>query len=382
MRKLLLIPILITAPLLIAEDSNASKETVKNFTSYTGRLTKNKVRMRAQPSLESPVIKELNKSDLLIVTGETDDFYSVLPPQGLKAYIFRTFVLDNTVEGQRVNVRIEPSVDGPIVAQLNTGDKVDGVVSPLNSKWLEISMPESARFFVAKEYLEKVGDASLLQQITKKRNDVNSLLESTYTNGQQEMSKPYPDIKLDNIIKNYNRIIEQQAEFPDQAARAKELLKVLQENYLQKKIAYLEAKAETKTETYIIQTIPQAGSNEQFALSKPVTTAKMAAWNDVEDALYRSWEKGRPGETLDRFYEDQLLEAKELKGVVEVYTKPVKNKPGDYVLVNKMTNGIIAYLYSNKVNLADKVDQEVTVKVSARPNNNFAFPAYFVIEAY
>jgi len=40
----------------------------------------------------------------------------------------------------------------------------------------------------------------------------------------------------------------------------------------------------------------------------------------------------------------------------------------------------VAYLYSTQVNLEDFVGKRVTLLVSPRPNNNFAFPAYYVFE--
>lgn len=374
MVKLLLLSILLTSSVIAAENTPAT-ETQKG-TTFTGRITKNKVRLRSLPNLEAPVVRELGRNDLVLIVGENDEFYTVIPPQNMKAYIFRTFVLDNAVEGARVNIRLEPSVDSPSIAQLNTGDRVDGQVSAQNNKWLEIKMPDTARFYIAKDYIEKVGDANYLAEMTRKRNNINTLLENTANEANTELSKPYPDVKLDPIVKNFNRIIDQETDFPDQAARAKELVKTLQENYTKKKIAYLEMKAETKPETIIIQTIPIAGAPE----AKPTLTAKMSVWNDIEDSYFKYWEKGHPGETLDRFYDDQLLDSKEITGIIEAYDKPVKNKPGDYVLINKLNRNIIAYLYSNRVNLADKVDQEVTIKGVQRPNNSFAFPAYFVLE--
>lgn len=48
-------------------------------------------------------------------------------------------MLDNTIEGNRVNVRLEPNLEAPIIAQLNAGDKIEGQISALNSKWYEIT---------------------------------------------------------------------------------------------------------------------------------------------------------------------------------------------------------------------------------------------------
>ena len=68
-----------------------------------------------------------------------------------------------------------------------------------------------------------------------------------------------------------------------------------------------------------------------------------------------------------------------LKGILEPYHRNVKNRPGDYVLINPSTKLPIAYLYSTKVNLQRKVGQAITVQGLARPHNNFAFPAYFIL---
>lgn len=376
MRKIFLSVGLLTASLLLAqEETPPVLETPKPLPSFTGRLIKNKVRMRVQPTLDAAVIKELAQGDLLIVTGEVDDFYSVLPSQGSKAYVFRTFVLDNIVEGTRVNVRLEPTVDAPIIAQLNTGDKVNGTVSPLNNKWLEIPMPTTARFYVAKEYIEKIGDANLMAQITRKRDEVNQLLANTQLTATSELQKPYPEIKLDLLVKNYNKIIEQGKDFPEQAGRAKELLQKLSDAYLQKKIAYLETRAESISSNQA----PQS-SVETLPITSRTMTAKMAAWNDAEESAYKEWQEHHAGQSMDEFFQDQLASGKTLKGILEPYNKSIKNKPGDYVLVNQSNHGIIAYLYSNRVNLADHIGQEITVKAAPRPNNNFAFPAYMVLE--
>lgn len=135
--------------------------------SFTGKITRNKVRMRLQPSLDAPILSEFSRDDLLNVVGEAGEFYVILPPKETRAYIFRTFVLDGTVEGNRVNIRLEPALEAPVIAQLNSGDPIDGVVSPLSSKWLEISPPASTRFYVCKEYVEKIGTASMMQQMKK-----------------------------------------------------------------------------------------------------------------------------------------------------------------------------------------------------------------------
>jgi hypothetical protein len=364
------------------------KQTLKTepFTAFTGKILKNKVRLRLNPSLDSPIIQELSRGDLFEVTGETDDFFAVLPSPDKKAYIFRTFVLDNTVEGTRVNVRLEPSTDAPVLAQLNSGDHVEGSISPTNNKWLEITMPESVRFFVAKEYVEKAGDANLVKTLAAKRIEVNQLLNSTYQIGQLELQKPFEEIRLDGIIANYDKIISDYPEFPEQGARARELLKMTEDNYLQKKIAYLEAKAQNNVQPF---TPPQEPLNPSDSFASEPTqpththttevTAKMTAWSSTEQNLFNEWALTHNEMNMDAFYAEQRDQAKSMTGIVEPYTKAVKNKPGDFLLVNPATHLPIGFLYSTTVNLQDRVGQQVTILASPRDNHHFAYPAFFVL---
>lgn len=399
------------APIQGYEDSTSAQQAAANFQPFTGRINKNKVRLRQQASLDSPILRELNQGDLLIVVGENEDFYAVQPPADIKAYVFRTFILDNVVEGTRVNVRLEPDTEAPVIAQLASGERVDGVVSPLNSKWLEITPPPQARFYVSKNYIDKIGNAALMATIEKRREEVNSLLNSTYLSSQSEMQKSFPEISLDGIYANFNTIINSYRDFPDQVARAKELVTALQENYLQKKLAYLEAKTKNTQNDWHTRTSQmneqmqaqqqrvaelemqlqmEKASREYASRSSDSSTPaqkdthgyinnKMMAWEPVEQAIYAAWLHHNPNGTPDEFYREQQQQAATLRGIIEPYTRAIKNKPGDYILVNESTHLPVAYLYSTQINLQDRVGQVVTIQGSARANNNFAFPAYFVL---
>lgn len=374
------------------------------FSPFTGKVVKNKVRLRIQPTMDSPVLKELNQNDLVVVVGETDDFYAVQAPAGIKGYVFRTYVLDNIVEASRVNVRLEPDLEAPVIAQMHTGDHVDGVISQRNNKWLEITPPASARFYVAKDYIDNIGDPSVMTKMEKRRDDVNILLNTTLLASQQEMQKPFPEISLDGIYSNLNKIINDYKDFPEQVARARELLSGIQDGYLQKKIVFLETKTKTvqddwetksnqlneqvKSQQQKLSQLEQQlkrnnGVNGQNSQSKqplpPGVSTKMAAWIPAETALYQAWERSNQGKSQEAFYEEQANQSVALKGILEPYNRVIKNKPGDYLLVNQSTHLPVAYLYSTKVNLQDQVGHEVTVYGSPRDNRNFAFPAYFVL---
>lgn len=347
------------------------------FTSFTGKILKNKVRMRLQPSLDGAIIKEIHAGDMVMIVGETEDFYAVEPPTDLKAYIFRTYVLDGIIEGNHVNVRLEPDLSAPVIAQLNSGDTVKGAVSSLDKKWLEIIPPASTRFYVAKDYIEKIGDASMMANLKRRKEEASAILNTARLNSQIELQKPFDQIHLEGITQKLNLVVAKYQDFPAESAKAKELLHSIQNAYLNKKVAYIETQHQ-----------PQMQQKEESLAAAPESNSsvksvnlnsKMASWIPLEQSIYEEWKIQNGNLSIDEYYSQSSQGALELHGLIEPYNRSVKNKPGDYVLTSQTTHLPIAYLYSTRTNLQDIAGQEVTIKVIPRNNQNFAHPAYFVL---
>ena len=374
-----------------ASQASITTPSVAPFTAFTGKILRNKVRLRLQPSTDSKVLREFSKDDLVIVLGEADDFYIVKPPEDTKAYVFRTFILDDTVEGKNVNVRSEPDLEAPILAQLNSGEKVQGTISTQNSKWLQIAPPESTRFYIAKDYVEKIGDPTLLSTLKKRRVEVNTLLDTTFQQAQEELAKPYEQIQLEPIAANYTKVFTQYTDFPTQAARAKELLSSAQDTYLHKKLAYLEGKANAAqvvvaTLQPVSESVKQQAQGTSFSAATktapPVFEAvseQTAVWIPAEKAQWQAWSEEHPSSPFQDYMASQKKEAVFLVGVIEPYTRPVRNKPGDYLLIDQTTRLPNGYLYSTVVDLQKHVGQEVILSAVPRPDNNFAHPAFYVL---
>jgi uncharacterized protein YgiM (DUF1202 family) len=404
---LLILPL---SPLLAEGTPSNGEKSVQHadatpFNPFTGKITKNKVRLRLSPSFEGHILKELQKNDLFIVLGETEEFFAVQPPKELKGYVFRTYVLDNVIEGNHVNVRAYPDLDAPVFAQLNSGERVEGIIEPSNNKWLQITLPPSARLYIAKEYVDKIGDKGLMARLEKKKEEAGQLLEETQAAHRNEVAKPFDQMHIEPIIGNYERLIANYPEFPEYPAKAKEQLTALQDTFNQKKLAYFEAQAQNSSQTIEsnrklaaelqAQKNKVANLQQQIDYSKQTAEASrpsarkteqqpinIATWIPVEEALYANWKDKQEDESnasLENFYEDQKKEAFIVRGVIDPYNRPVKNRPGDFLLINTGNKLPFAFLYSTKVNLQDLIGHEVSLIVIQRPNNNFAFPAYYVL---
>ncbi len=337
---------------------------------FTGKVKKNKVRLRLQPNTDSLIVKELDKGSLLLVTGELDDFWAVTPTDDIKSYVFRSFVLDGHIEGNRVNVRLQPNTEAPIVAHLNSGDKVEGTICASSNKWLEIPPPAGVQFYVAKNFIENLGGPEVKVAYEARVQKAKQELALAEEFAETEMKKNFPSIDFDKMSHNFLTVTQEYADFPALAERAQELLVKAQEQFLEKRISYIESK------TYEEEILATEAAKQE---SEVLVTDKMKIWAPVEEALYLSWVSVNESRDMQEYYDDQRLAATKITGIVEPYLAPVKCRPGDYFL--KQQDGLpVAYIYSTKINLQDFVGKKISCIAAPRPNNNFAFPAYFVME--
>jgi hypothetical protein len=359
------------------------------FVPFTGKVLGNKVRVRVQPDLESHVVRQLNKNDLVLVVSETDQFFAVAPFKDMKAFIFRSYILDGVVEANRVNVRLEPRIDAPILGQLQAGDKVDGQVFTLDRKWLQISPPTNTKLYIAKDLVERVGDAGHLAAMQQRQEEVERLLSDAFAFGEIECQKSYEEMDLQTGTTLFQKVIKNYLDFPEKVIRAKEGLALLKETYLQRKIKFLEERdqlSEEARETLLSKhldetkelSLPKAPSATFWKLGQHEMTEAMRPWTTVEESLFLNWATFHTDKTIDNFYAEQSANAVVLIGSLEAYPHEVKNRPGDFLLRRE---GLpLAYLYSTKVDLSRHTHQPVVITAAPRPNHHFAFPAYFVID--
>jgi hypothetical protein len=370
----------IPAPEIIAPPSTAAKPRAAiqkvhvetPFSPFTGKIKGKKVRLRLRPDLDSRIIKELNKNDLISVVGEKGDFWAVEPLPQFKAYVFRSFILDNVVEGNHVNVRLEPSLDAPVIGYLNAGDRVDAVISAVNNKWCEITPPSSCLFYIAKDLVAFAGGPELKKQMDKRKDAGEELLDTTSVLAKSELRKSFDEVDFNRVIHSYNAVINDFDDFTELTEQAREALASFQEEYLQKRIVYLE-----KQKDSALARAEEAPASKKQHKEMHSPTDKMKMWQPVEEALYLTWASCNERNSMEQFYEEQQLTSDVISGIIDPYISPAKGKPGDFIL--RDGDLPVAYLYSTHLNLHNFIGKRAKFIVAARPNNNFAFPAYYVL---
>jgi hypothetical protein len=379
----------VTQPALKKSDAAQPAKKTESFKCFTGKITANKVRIRAKPDIESRIIHQVNKNDLLLVVGESGDFWAIQPPQGTKAYVFRSYVLDDVIEANRVNVRLEPHIDAPIIAQLQAGDRVQSQICAMNHKWLEIAPPANACFYVSKEYVDKAGGPEYLSAVEKRKKEAADLLNSAFILSEVECKKSYDQMSIQDAVEKFQAVIHSYIDFPEAVQAAKEGLTALRDAFLQKKITYLEAKTElSESVKEELLAKHQTEKCDLFDTSLHSTKSKpdhfkndqagrLHFWDTIEESLYLSWAAFHTSKKMDEFYQEQLANATVISGKIQSYEHPVRNRPGDFILMGDNTP--VAFIYSTHVNLEQFIGKNITMLASPRPNNHFAFPAYFVL---
>ena len=217
---------------------------------------------------------------------------------------------------------------------------------------------------------------------------VDQLLTSAYYNAEAECKKTYEEMAPQQAIEQFQTILKNFVDFPEAVAQAKEGLALLKETYLNKKIAYLESKAQlspvareeliAKHNTEKKDLFAETSVNVDPELWSKRTQKREngSLWDAMEESLYLSWTAFHSGKKFEDFYAEQKANASVLTGKIELYEHEMKDRPGDYILRGK--DAPLAYLYSTQVNLDKYAGKTVSLLVSPRPNNHFAFPAYYV----
>lgn len=343
--------------------SLVAESAPSDFQPFTGKITRNRVRMRTGPDLNSPIIREFQQGDLVAIQGEAEGFYAVEPPKDIKAYIHHRYILNNTVDGAHVNVRLEPSLEAPIIAQLNTGDRAEGRLVEQNGRWIEIALPQTVRFFIAKDFVEKAGPVGMLRAAEQRRHTAHQRIEEAYARGQKELEKPFEQIQLTASLEELKKTGRDYTDLPQEVARAKNCLAVLNESYEQRKQGTV------------------ATESSQTDQEEAPIRDYMVAWLPKEAKLYEEWLESHPSDSMQDFYAKQRADAVQLRGLVQPYARPIKNRPGNFMLVGHEDRQPIGFLYSTQVDLQAQVGKTVTLVALQRPNNQFALPTFFVLSA-
>jgi SH3-like domain-containing protein len=118
------------------------------------RVLGSRVNLRARPDLNSEVVGQVDRGQILERRSVADEWVEVGPPDDIAFWIHQDFVEDGVVVASRLNVRSGPGVNYAVVASLERGDQVE--IVDVFTDWISVSPPASASVWVAVDLVEPV----------------------------------------------------------------------------------------------------------------------------------------------------------------------------------------------------------------------------------
>ncbi len=145
----------------------AQSSFVKEEFPFDGEITADRLNVRLFPkadAAQSIIAAVLGQGSKVTALAAKDDWYQIVPPQGVHVWIWaRNVKKDNgsigTVIGSDVPVRLDSRANADKVAALNEGTPVT-IISE-NMGWYKIVPPDSVKYFVAKKHVKYVGKAEV-----------------------------------------------------------------------------------------------------------------------------------------------------------------------------------------------------------------------------
>ena len=182
---------------LVALSAVSAKSVVTDITPpKSGKVTADRVNVRARASLIGERVTQLRKEDTVTVLatvkidppkeGEPAEWLKIAMPAGGQTWVHMAFVKEGKVTANKLNVRAGGSERFSIVAHLAKDDEVKE--KRTSGDWIEIEHPEGAQAFVAASFVEIGGLAETVEEEKTKSTENTETTEVTETTETTEES--------------------------------------------------------------------------------------------------------------------------------------------------------------------------------------------------
>ena len=175
---------------LVALSAVSAKSVVTDITPpKSGKVTADRVNVRARASLIGERVTQLRKEDTVTVLatvkidppkeGEPAEWLKIAMPAGGQTWVHMAFVKEGKVTANKLNVRAGGSERFSIVAHLAKDDEVKE--KRTSGDWIEIEHPEGAHAFVAASFVEIGGVAETVEEEKTESTENTETTEVTET---------------------------------------------------------------------------------------------------------------------------------------------------------------------------------------------------------
>jgi len=172
MKKIIISTIVFALVALSADICSVWAQNDKQNFPYTGIVTENDVNLRSGPGLNFEILKKVGKDDLVLVNEEAYGWCKVKLPAKSSAYIHREYLmLSNRLAGKvtadKVNIRAGANTTFNVIGQLNKDDFVEIIAE--ENDWYQIYPRDNCFAWIHKDFVKQKGPASLYLKPEKER---------------------------------------------------------------------------------------------------------------------------------------------------------------------------------------------------------------------
>jgi uncharacterized protein YgiM (DUF1202 family) len=231
---------------------------------YVGSVTGQRVNVRSGTSTNHRIVGVLNKGDEVTVLGKSTDWLKIQAPPSCKVWVEkgmgdftdggRVFL----VRKERVNLRTLGSLQGDVVGQVNSGDRLQTVRTA--DPWVEVVAPDGAFVWISAKYVQyekNTAEARYLKALTEAYASERSKpfpeqdLEGLRRRAQDiRAGIKSPDVRdqIDRMIAQINQVIEVQREFRQAIAQKEVKIDEIEARHRKKLAEILKAQEPSKRE--------------------------------------------------------------------------------------------------------------------------------------
>lgn len=200
---------------VLASTAWAGEESGTNE-ARTGEINAYEVNVRAGPHLNYEVLTQLDKGDLVLVTGQRGDWTRIALPPGLLAWVSTKLVADDgLVEADNVNVRSGPALKYNLLCQLKRDQHVVIKETSADGEWYGILPPEAAGAWIYGKFVDDKGAPALYAEWAPRKAACRALLETADRFRNYELKRPEAKIRFETVLANYRRIETDYADMPE-----------------------------------------------------------------------------------------------------------------------------------------------------------------------
>lgn len=118
------------------------------------RVARTNVNLRAKPMLIVEVAGQVQAGAILNVKSSREDWIEVEVPHEIGVWVSRSYVKDDKITGNNVNIRAGPGMNFSVIGQLNEGESVEIMES--YGDWLKIAPKPQCSLWVHRSLVEPV----------------------------------------------------------------------------------------------------------------------------------------------------------------------------------------------------------------------------------